>query len=131
MLALISLREMEADGVTDAARRRELLSAMEVRHAVVAGHCGALGSMVVHGKACTRLAWQVTCSLCLGSGQNGKRQRRGTRCGITPALNLKIAPLFAPWFQTHLAKLTAYGEEHMLVKKARQLHEDANRQGSS
>ncbi|KAL4441005.1 hypothetical protein ABPG77_010436 [Micractinium sp. CCAP 211/92] len=61
MLSLISLREMEADGVTDAARRQELLASMQDR----------------------------------------------------------------------LTKLTAYGEEHMLVKKARQLHEAASSRGSS
>ncbi|KAL4457427.1 hypothetical protein ABPG75_012292 [Micractinium tetrahymenae] len=55
MLALIGLKEMEADGVTDAARRQQLLSAME----------------------------------------------------------------------EHLAKLSAYGDEHMLVKKAQQLHAEA------
>lgn len=89
---------MEADGVRDTARRQEHLAAMEASQAPPVPCCavGAAGR-------------------CRFSARGGCDARR-LPC---PALLSAALP------QTHLAALSGYGEEHMLVKTARALFEEA------
>lgn len=93
MLALIGLREMEADGVTDATRRQELLAAMEVRRRGGRARMGVAPALQLRLPLATpRTGWRGACHAAVAG------QARGTSCATSRQVRLSACMGGSPSF---------------------------------